>query len=43
MGRAIAGGLIENGAIAAKHVAAYDVDPEKRTAAEVMSSVCLKI
>lgn len=36
MGRAIAGGLLENGAVAAKHVAAYDVDPEKRSHAEVM-------
>ena len=36
MGRAIAGGLLENGAIAAKYAAAYDVDSEKLTAAEVM-------
>jgi len=36
MGRAIAGGLLENGAIAAKHVGAYDVDSEKQTHAEVM-------
>ncbi len=36
MGRAIAGGLLENGAIAGKHVAAFDLDPKKQTTAEVM-------
>lgn len=36
MGRAIAGGLLENGAAAAKYLSAYDVDSEKRACAEVM-------
>jgi pyrroline-5-carboxylate reductase len=36
MGRASAGGLLENGAIAAKHLTAYDVDPEKQVLADVM-------
>lgn len=36
MGRAIAGGLLENGAAAAKYLAAYDMDPDKRACAEVM-------
>ncbi len=38
MGRAIAGGLLENGAVAAKRVAAYDMDPDKRVHAEVMGA-----
>jgi pyrroline-5-carboxylate reductase len=38
MGRAIAGGLIEKGAIAAKHIAVYDVDEDRQAQAREMGA-----
>ena len=38
MGRAIAGGLVEKGAIAAKHIAVFDVDDDKQEQARELGA-----